>query len=122
MSKPVKTCSKSDQSVSEQTKAISLFSHGYLLLHRPTSSFSSLIQEDDDDGDGDDDDDDDDDCHDGDCDDDDCHDDDCHDDDCDDPMVIAMIANHDANEYIFQTPCNRSVKRLLTVQESPDMI
>ena len=105
MSKPVKTCSKSDQSVSEQTKAISLFSHGYLLLHRPTSSFSSLIQEDDDDGD-----------------DDDCHDDDCDDDDCDDPMMIAMIANHDANEYIFQTPCNRSVKRFLTVQESPDMI
>ena len=89
----VKTCSKSDQSVSEQTKAISLFSHGYLLLHRPTSSFSSLIQEDDDDGDDDNDDDDD-----GDCD-----DDDCHDDDCDDLMMIAMIANHDANEYIFQT-------------------
>ena len=110
MSKPVKTCSKSDQSVSEQTKAISLFSHGYLLLHRPTSSFSSLIQEDDDDGDDEDDDDgdDDDDCHDGD-DDDDCHDDDCDDDDCDvddcdDPMMIAMIANHDANEYIFFKP------------------
>ena len=51
--KLVKTCSKSDQRVSKQTKAISLFSHACVLLHRQTSSFSSLIQDDDDDDDDD---------------------------------------------------------------------
>ena len=42
--------------MSEQTKAISLFSHGCVLLHRQTPSFSSLIQDDNDDDDNDNDD------------------------------------------------------------------